>query len=76
MNQEWIKTGGITDPMTLGPSSTLARPQDTSDSKSEVGMSDHEDLPSLKQVVSKVHLSDEVEHVLDKGLWATTPAMC
>ena len=44
-----------------------------SDSESEVGELDTE-LPMPKQLLSKVQLSDEVEHVLDKGQWAVTPA--
>ena len=54
MNQVWIKTGGVTAPMTIGPPLTVARPLDMSDGKSEVRTSDHEDLPALKQLVSKV----------------------
>ena len=74
-NQVWIKTGGVAATVTVGPPPTLARPPDTSDGKSEVGTSNREDLPSPKQVLSKVLLSDKVEHVLDKGPWAATPAM-
>jgi len=44
-----------------------------SDGESEVGASD-EELPTPKRLLSKVRRSDEVEHVLDKGAWATTPA--
>ena len=44
-----------------------------SDGESEVGASD-EELLTPKRLLSKVRLSDKVEHVLDKGAWATTPA--
>ena len=44
-----------------------------SDGESEVGASD-EELPTPKRLLSKVWQSDEVEHVLDKGAWATTLA--
>ena len=75
MNLEWIKNGGVADPVTMEPPLTLTRPQDMSDCESKVRMSDHEEPLSLHLVVSKVRLSDEVEHVLDKGVWAATPAM-
>jgi len=76
MNQAWIKTGGIATPMTIGPPPTLARLLDVSNGESKVGTSNHEDLPSQKQLMSKVQLLDKVEHILDQGLWAATPAMC
>ena len=45
-----------------------------SNGESEVSASDDE-LPTPKRLLSKVRWSDKVEHVLDKGAWATTPAM-
>jgi len=54
--------------------SPLPRPPAVSDGKSEVRASDVE-LPSPQQVVPKVRLSDDVEHILDKGAWASTPAV-
>jgi len=41
--------------------------------ESEVGASD-EELLSPQQVVSKVWLTDDVEHMLDKGVWVATLA--
>ena len=45
-----------------------------SDGKSKASTSDDE-LPTPKHLLPKVWLSDEVEHVLDKGQWAATLAM-
>jgi len=60
-------------PAELAP--TNSDPSATSDGESEVGASD-EELPTPKRLLSKVRRSDEVEHVLDKGAWAMTPATC
>ena len=48
-------------------------PDNASDGESEVGMSDKE-LPTPQKVFSKVWQVDDVEHVLDKGVWAAIPA--
>ena len=50
-------------PLPLGPN----------DGKSEVRVSD-EELPSPRWLVSKVRRSDDVEHILNKGVWAGTGA--
>jgi len=77
--QAWIMSGGIAKPVTAAPlwiipptDLTLPPP---SDGESEVGASD-EELPTPKCLLSKVWLLDKVEHMLDKGPWAATPAMC
>ena len=44
-----------------------------SDGESEVDALD-EELLTPKWLLSKVWWSDKVEHVLDKGAWAMTPA--
>jgi len=44
-----------------------------SDSESKVDVSD-EDLPTPQRVLSKVQQEDDVDHVLDKGIWAAMPA--
>ena len=70
----WITTGGVAASETMvtdGPTP----PNNASDGKSEVGMSD-EELPTPQKVFSKVWQVDDVEHVLDKGVWAATPAKC
>ena len=66
--QAWIASGGIVESVVVVAPPTLSRP-DLSDGKSEVATSDRE------PPVSKVKWSDEVEHSLDKGLWAGTGAM-
>jgi len=74
----WIVTGRVAEPATVEPVKTALPTNPTplvrSNGKSEVGAS-NEELPSPWQVVSKVGLSDEVEHILDKGVWVATPAM-
>ena len=66
--QVWITSGGIIESMVVAAPLTLPRPVAPSDGESEVGVSDGE-LP-----VSKVQQLDEVEHTLNKGLWAGTRA--
>ena len=77
INQAWIETGGITNSATANAvASDLpapSKPQALSDGESEVGAS-NEALPLLRWIVPKVQLSDEVEHILDKGVWATMSA--
>jgi len=75
MNWTWIVNGGFAKPVTMEAPPTLTRPHNTSDGKYEVRMSNHKEPPSLRPAVSKVRLSDEVEHVLNKGAWAVTLAM-
>ena len=55
--------------MVVAAPPTLPQPVAPSDGKSEVEISNGE-LP-----VSKVRQLDEVEHMLNKGLWAGTGAM-
>jgi len=50
-----------------------APPNHASDGESEVDVSDAE-LLTPQKLLSKVRRGNEVEHVLDKGLWAATPA--
>src|SRR5882724_7054034 len=75
--QVWIANGGVAAPVVVAPLLNLPPTDPTlpapSDGESEVGASD-EELPTPKRLLSKVRRSDEVEHVLDKGAWATTPA--
>jgi len=44
-----------------------------SDGESEVGGSDA-DLPMPKRLLPKVWQAYDIEHMLDKGAWATMPA--
>jgi len=75
LDHEWrVAAPVIAAPLQNLPPTDLTLPA-PSDSESEVGASD-EELPTPKCLLSKVQLSDEVKHVLDKGTWATTPAMC
>jgi len=68
----WIATRGtvVGDPP--------APVKNASNGKSEVPGSEDappEDLPSPHQLLPKVLQSNQVEHVLNKGAWATTPAI-
>ena len=54
---------------------TLSQPTAPSDSKSKVKASDAK-LLSPCQIISKVRKVDDMEHTLNKGLWAGTGAMC
>ena len=66
INWTWIANGAtMTVPL------PLPRPLVTSDGKSKVVPSDVE-LLFPQQVVLKVRLSDDMEHILDKGTWAAT----
>jgi len=68
VNRIWIVNGAaMTAPLTLPKLPTV------SDGESEVGASD-KDLPSPWQLISKVQQSDDVEHILDKGVWVATGA--
>ena len=74
----WIMTGVVAVPATaalpgIDPLPHM-QPLIPSDRESEVGGSDTE-LPMSKQLLSKVRQADNIEHMLDKGEWATTPAM-
>ena len=75
--QAWIASGGVAAPVVVVPLRNLPPTDPTlpvpSDGESEVGASD-EELLTPKRLLSKVRWSDEVEHVLDKGAWAMTPA--
>ena len=68
----WITSGGVVKQVVVVAPPTLPRPPASSDSESDVGAS--KDLPSPWQLVSKVQQSDDVEHILDKGVWAVTGA--
>jgi len=68
----WIVTSGMAASVPVATGAP-APPNHTSDGESEVGVSDAE-LPTPQKHLSKVQQADEVEHVLDKGLWAATPA--
>src|SRR5882724_6300655 len=69
----WIATGGIVEQVVVAAPPTLPLPLGPNDGKSKVGVSD-EELPSPHRLVSKVRRLDDVEHVLDKGVWAGTGA--
>jgi len=71
--EAWIASGGVVEQVVVAAPLTLPRPPASSDSKSEVRVSD-EDLPSPWQLTSKVQQSDNVEHILDKGVWVVTGA--
>ena len=77
--QAWIANGGVAAPVVVVPLQNLPPTDPTlpapSNGESEVDASD-EELLTPKQLLSKVRRLDEVEHVLDKGVWATTLAMC
>ena len=72
-------SGGVAAPVVMVPLQSLPPTDPTlpapSDSESEVSASD-EELLTPKRLLSKVRLSDEVEHMLDKGVWAMTPVTC
>ena len=72
--QVWITSGGVIDQVVVVPLPALPQPMAPSDGKSKVVVSDA-DLPSLCQVIPKVHQVDDVEHTLNKGLWVGTGAM-
>src|SRR5882724_7555157 len=69
----WIASGRVVEQEVVMSPLTLPRPLAPSDGKSEVGVSDTE-LPSPQQIVPKVHRADDIEHILDKGLWVGTGA--
>ena len=77
--QVWNVSGGVAAPVVMVPLQNLPPTDLTlpapSNGESEVGAS-KEELPTPKHLLSKVWLSDEVEHMLDKGAWAMTLAMC
>ena len=65
--------GRLAEGTTMQPMDPV--PWAASEGVSEVEGSDDE-LPSLGQVTSKVQWLDQVKHMLDKGPWAGTPAVC
>jgi len=71
----WITSSRVVKQVVVAAPPTLPQPPVPSDSESKVGAS-NEELPSPKQVVSKVRQSDDVEHILDNGMWVVTPATC
>ena len=77
--QAWIATGGVAAPVTVEPLGiiplTNSVPTVPSNGEFEVGGSDAE-LPMPKQLLSKVWQADNIEHMLDKGVWETMPAKC
>ena len=76
--QAWIITGGAVAPATVEPMKIVplsnSQPLAMSNGESEVSAS-NKDLPTPQRVLSKVWRVDDIEHVLDKGAWETTPAM-
>ena len=57
--------------------SPLPRLSASSNGESKVmAPEEDEELPSLQQVVLKVQQSDDMKHVLNKGPWMATPAVC
>ena len=71
--QAWITFGGIVKQVVVAAPLTLPRPLAASDGESKVGVS-NDKLPSPRWLISKVQCSDNVEHVLNKGVWAATGA--
>ena len=69
----WIASGGIIGQVVVVDPQALPQPSVLSEGESEVRTSD-EECPSSCQPVSKVWQSDDVEHILDKGVWAATGA--
>ena len=70
----WIATSGVATLTVMVPNGPV--PSDpASAGESKVGVSD-EELPTPHKVLSKVQQADDVEHVLDKGVWAATPTKC
>src|SRR5882724_2074644 len=69
----WIASGGIVEQVVVAAPPTLPLPLGPNDGESEVRVSD-EELPSPRRLVSKVRRLDDVEHVLDKGVWVGTGA--
>ena len=56
----------------------IAPPDNMDKGKSKAPGSEgaQEELPTPHQLMPKVLQLDQVEHTLDKGAWATMPAMC
>ena len=83
VTQEWISKGGPamgaiseTDPpviLTAGPICTSA--QATSNGELEVQESD-EELTPPGDILPNVCWEDQVKYMLEKGPWATMPAVC
>ena len=72
MNKAWISQGGPTLLVTVG--ATVKGPlAHQSKGESKVVPSD-EDLPMPQCLVPKVVQLDDIEHTLNKGAWAMTPA--
>src|SRR5882724_1634330 len=69
----WIASGGIVEQVVVVAPPTLPLPLGPNNGESEVRVSD-EELPSPRRLVSKVRWSDNVEHILNKGVWAGTGA--
>src|SRR5882724_6215456 len=69
----WIASGGIVEQVVVAAPLMLPLPLGPNDGESKVGVSD-EELPSPRWLVSKVQQLDDVEHVLNKGVWAGTGA--
>jgi len=70
--EAWIVSGGVVKQVVVVAPLTLPQPPASSDGKSEVRASDAE-LTSPQQFISKVQQSDNVDHILDKGVWVVTP---
>ena len=74
----WIVTGGVAASATMV--TNMPAPTDNADEgESEAPGSEgapQDELPTLCWLVPKVLQSDQVEHTLDKGTWATMPATC
>ena len=74
----WIIIGGVANSATMV--TAVPAPTDNVDEgQSEApgsGGAPQDELPTLCQLVPKVLQSDQVEHTLDKGAWATMPATC
>jgi len=71
-------TGGVADSATMVPNA-IAPPNNMDASEYEAPGSEgapQEELLTLHWLVPKVLQSDQVDHSLDKGAWASMPATC
>ena len=71
-NKAWIFQGGPTPLVTVG-AAVKGLLSCQSEGESKVVPSD-EDLPTPRCLVPKVVLLDDIKHILNKGVWAVTPA--
>ena len=78
VTKAWIVTSGVAASTTV-VTDVPAHANNASDSESEVPGSEdtpQEELPTPCQLLPKMLQSDQVEHTIDKGVWAAMPATC